>query len=144
MLDLTELQVAMHLPDVADGLKALDLPVSDIKQLFLHLDRHRQGEITVEEFKEGLHRMKNPATRFDIACLSATIGGSVSFTERLEQRAQRTCASFQHLKATLQDAFSDLEELHLPGGAMSEMPELLLRKEGRIEGIVAMTTPRYS
>mmetsp|Transcript_94178 Transcript_94178/g.304278 ORF Transcript_94178/g.304278 Transcript_94178/m.304278 type:complete len:434 (-) Transcript_94178:157-1458(-) len=142
-LDYVELQDAMSVPQVASALKGLDLPVLDIKELFAHLDKGRQGEITLEAFGSGLRLMKQPASRFDIACLSATIGGSVTFTGRLKARATAMHDRLEGLGQTLAAAFEEVEQVARHGHA-SEAPELHLRRTGRIECGRPPVTPRYS
>lgn len=143
-LIFSDLEEGMLIPGVAVALKDLQLPVQSIVELFDHLDKKREGHITVENMRKGLAQLKMPATRFDIACLSATIGGSCTFTKRVEKRSVSSYEKLCKLSVQLDSAFSELELLHLPGGQMAEMPELVLRKNGRIENGVPLSTPRYS
>mmetsp|Transcript_21743 Transcript_21743/g.61693 ORF Transcript_21743/g.61693 Transcript_21743/m.61693 type:complete len:461 (-) Transcript_21743:151-1533(-) len=143
-LQFIDIEEALLIPQIAAALRDLQLPVKGTRELFEHLDKRRVGEISVLELRHGLALMKNPATRFDIACLSATIGGSCTFTARIEQKAIAAYDELCDLSTTLETAFSELELLHLPGGKMSEMPELVLRKNGRIADGDPLSTPRYS
>merc|ERR1740138_891582 len=50
-LDFKELQEGMLVPQVRHAYQMLDLPVTDLKQLWTHLDQDRRGEVTVDEFE---------------------------------------------------------------------------------------------
>lgn len=127
-----DLAEAMLVPQVGKALKDLNLPVKGVQELFDHLDKQRLGEITVQELKQGLTQMKKPAGRFDIACLSASMGGCCTYTARMERRAVEAHDRLVMLRGKLHGAFSELEQLHKPGGPMSTMPELMLRQAGLI------------
>merc|ERR1719199_49348 len=65
-LQFRDFEDAMLMPQVQMAFKNLDLPVTNIKDLFNHLDKRRREEVTVEEFEKGILLLKRPASRFDV------------------------------------------------------------------------------
>merc|ERR1712125_221887 len=61
VLTLKDLQEAYNIPQVSHALRQLELPLPDLKALFSHLDRQRQGTITLDDFEKGVVALKLPA-----------------------------------------------------------------------------------
>merc|ERR1712046_262114 len=91
---------AMRIPSIKRALKQLDLPLTNILDLFKHLDVHKLGEVTIPEVRKGIINLKSPASRFDIACLAAKLGGSVTYVSRLEGRTDMLVGTVKELSQT--------------------------------------------
>lgn len=137
-----EFQEATSVTVVQRALAKLDLPVTDYEELFQHLDRDRCGEILPEEFQARLETMKRPANRFDIACLTASIGGSVTYVTRMEQRSKVLLDDLHTLKVGMRRSFSELHALTKTDA--DSVPEVVLRKAGRIYNPVPPGPPRFT
>jgi len=129
-LGIVDMQEALLIPQIASALNELKLPVANLKELFLHLDKDRQGAISMTAFEQGLRTLKQSATRFDVACLSANIEGSAAFTSKLSTKANITDNGLSALRATLASAFAVVEEV---AAERSNDPVALLRRSGRIQ-----------
>jgi len=140
-LTLRDFQDAMQLPQVAHAIRQLDLPVSDIKHLHTHLDKRRCGEVTAEEFEKGCLLLKMPASRFDVACLTANIGGSVTYVSRLENRCDDMMDELTGCNVAIARASKELNEFRL---SMGDVPEVGLRKDGRIKMGPPQKASRYT
>eukprot|EP00929_Paragymnodinium_shiwhaense_P025306 TRINITY_DN15343_c0_g1_i1.p1 TRINITY_DN15343_c0_g1~~TRINITY_DN15343_c0_g1_i1.p1 ORF type:complete len:459 (+),score=122.76 TRINITY_DN15343_c0_g1_i1:73-1449(+) len=143
-LTLRDLQDAFMIPQVSHALRQLELPFADLKELFLHLDKQRRGAITVDQFEKGLQLLKVPAARFDVACLTANIGGSVSFCSRLQTRTDNICGDLRELKTTIGCALDELRRLATSEDEMGKVPEVVLRRQGKIKPGVPPKKQRYS
>jgi hypothetical protein len=143
-LDEHSLRDALSVPEVAAAFKRLDLPVKDVEELFEHLDRHHKGEITIQEFEHGLSELNQPSNRFDMACLSATVGGAATFAKVLSMRTGYCSGGLSQLKADLEPAFALLEELARPEGGMGQVPEVRLRAAGKIKTHLPTLAQRYT
>jgi len=134
-------------PQVAQAVKKLDLPITDPEELFEHLDKTHIGTVSVEDFDRGLVNMKRPATRYDVACLTATIGGSVTYTGRIARRANRFITNMDELRFLLGTSFAELSQL--AGGEEEESkqnvpPEIFLRQSHAIFNPEPPEAPRYT
>lgn len=143
-LDRRELEEAMSVPQISAAFKHLELPVGNVDELFSHLDRDKSGSITVEEFEAGVRLMKMPAKRFDVACLTATVGGHVTFVKNLEKRCDGLVGEMEYLADTLNSAFAELSTLVDPNSDTGAVPEVILRKAGRIRNCQPPAQPRYT
>lgn len=131
-LTRADLRDAMFVPAVAKAFRRLELPVEDVDELFLNLDTERRGEITLDELEKGMQIMKQPTTRFDVACLTARIGGSVTFAGRLHKRTEAMYDQLGALREALEGAFDDLGALADPESDSGQVAEVGLRQAGKI------------
>jgi len=129
-IKLRDLRESMGLGQIRDAFKKLELPVKSTEELFVHLDKRCEGAITLQEFEKGLLGLKKPASRFDIACLTARIGGSVTYVARLESRTDKLNDELIELKTSIGKA---IKTLHLFANAENRDPEVLLRRDGKIK-----------
>jgi len=146
-IDLRTLSESMCVPAVKKAYDQLDLPLRTPEDLMDHLDRARSGTLTVEDFGHGVAAMKKPSTNYDVACLTATIGGSVTYCTRIERRSQKLVDQLDELRYVLGSSFVELGKIAQPGGASSEteqVPEVHLRLAGRIFNPVPPEPPRYT
>lgn len=139
-----DLQEAISVPQVAAAFKQLELPVQDVKELFSHLDRDRSGAISMQELETGIKQMKQPATRFDVACMTAQIGGSGQCVDQLKQRCKHLHRDLDSLKIHLGSAFAELSCLIQADCSTGQVPEVILRRAGRIQLGRPPAQPRYS
>jgi len=129
-LGIVDMREALLIPQIASAFNELKLPVADLKELFLHLDKERQGAISMPAFEQGLRKLTQSATRFDVACLSANIEGSAAYTSKLSKKARDTDDGLSALRATLASAFAVVEEV---AAERSNDPVAVLRRSGRIQ-----------
>merc|ERR1712113_689477 len=122
---------ALSVPQAEAALKFLELPVTDVTELFSHIDKDKRGEISKEQFQEGLTQLKRPASRQDAAMLTASIGGIGYTVDCLEQRAEDVVSKMNRLNSTLGTAFAGLREL--AEGSAGQDVEVFLRKVGCIK-----------
>jgi len=132
-LEFQDLQDAMAVPQVAGAIRQLELPVEDLRQLFNHLDKDRKGRIDLLQLEKGLVQLKKPATRFDVACLTANIGGSVTFVNRLEARSDELEEELGFLHLLIAKARDALRKLATSADGMGNDPDVILRKAGKIK-----------
>lgn len=145
-IDLKELSDAMSNPKFFQAFKALQLPVESSADLFKHLDATDAGEITMQAFETGLLKMKSSSSRFDVAILTATVGGAAGFVCDMEGRTDAVLQDLRRVRGSLQGAFSDLRAAALR--EVERSPEVRLRAEGRIynsaEDFNPVQNPRYT
>mmetsp|Transcript_51404 Transcript_51404/g.122168 ORF Transcript_51404/g.122168 Transcript_51404/m.122168 type:complete len:350 (-) Transcript_51404:108-1157(-) len=131
-IDFLELKEAMEIPQVAAAFKQLDLPVPDPDKLFKQIDKRRAGEVSVQEFKEGLLRLKEPATRVDYARLAARLGGKVTYMDRVEARTEDLRRKLHQTAESLSFAMEKLGSYTESEGVSEWLPEVPLRAQGRM------------
>lgn len=145
-IDLKEMSDAMSNPKFFQAFKELELPVESANELFKHLDGNEAGEISMHAFETGLLKMKSSSSRFDVAILTATVGGAAGFVCDMEGRTDGVLQDLRRARGSLQDAFSDLRALALR--EVEHSPEVRLRAEGRIynsaEDFNPVQKPRYT
>lgn len=137
---LKDLRDSMINDDVRSSFKLLDLPVKSTEELFNHIDRDNTGEITIEAFHNGLMALKKPASRFDLACLTAKIGGSVTYVARLEHRTDILAEDIRGLKKSIGEAISILHDF---ANADHREPEVVMRRAGIIKPGIPAKKSRY-
>jgi hypothetical protein len=140
-LRLRDIRESMALPKIKEWYKRLELPVKSTEELFVHLDKRCEGAITLQEFESGIIGLKKPASRFDIACLTARIGGSVTYVSRLEDRTDKLNDELLSLKASIDRAITTL---HSFANAENRDPEVLLRRDGKIKAGPPPRKMRYT
>lgn len=138
-IDLKELVDAMSVTAFAQAFKELELPVSTISELFLHLDHTGSGEITIDEFEAGITKMKSSSSRFDVAILTATVGGASTFVNTMDGRTETVLEDLQSVRQKLSGAFAELRELALH--EVQQVPEVRLRAMGCIRSAAADAMP---
>lgn len=144
MIGRREFQEAMSVSFVQRAIEKLDLPCETPEGLFQHLDRDRCGEMTPQEFQGRLETMKRPANRFDIACLTASIGGSVTYVNRMETRTDTLLTELRDLKVRMRRSFAELNHLTRTDQDSGQVPEVVLRKAERIFNPVPPGSPRFT
>eukprot|EP00927_Polykrikos_kofoidii_P078267 TRINITY_DN75114_c0_g1_i1.p1 TRINITY_DN75114_c0_g1~~TRINITY_DN75114_c0_g1_i1.p1 ORF type:complete len:449 (-),score=73.06 TRINITY_DN75114_c0_g1_i1:79-1353(-) len=144
VLVLRDFQDALQLPQILLAFRRLELPVSDLTELFKHLDRRRVDAITLDEFSNGLLNLKRPASRFDVACLTANIGGSATFVTRLEKRTQNLGGELEAVSKCLNKALHELQHLATSEEGMGSVPEVNARRQGKIKMGPPVKKTRYS
>jgi len=140
-----DFQDAMSIPQLALVFRRLELPLLNTESLFRHIDHQRKGRITLEQFEKTLTNLKKPANRFDVACLTATLGGSSTSVLRLERRADAVLGKLESVKRTLSSSFAELNVLAQPDQETGQVPEVVLRRAGAIVNVAAASAPpRYT
>jgi hypothetical protein len=132
LLDFREIREGMQIPQVKKAYNDLDLPVTDIHQLWEHLDERAEGEITLDQFEHGCKILLEPAKRFDMACLSARLHGRAAFAENLERRCESTIADMDDLFARLSVGMGKLRKHVLSEDVNELFAEVGLRRAGRM------------
>jgi len=127
---LHELQAAMDAPQVAHAFEQLDLPISDINELFRYLDKTNQGFISLDELVEGCLALKRPASRVDMMRFTARLGNSVRRASSLEGRAEANRQRLCGLTKNLQAMMTEVREYSYV--LAHRIPEVELRRQGKI------------
>lgn len=143
-LDMKEVKDAMSVPVIRDGLKNLNLPLTDAAELFDHIDKAGTGELSVDEFEDGLLKLREPTSRFDMACLTAQIGSSVAITTRLDKRSEALLETMHALSASLVDAFAELGDTAYSEEQVEVAPEVGLRRSRAIRPGPPPKVQRYT
>jgi len=131
-IDFLELKEAMEIPQVAAAFTQLDLPVPEPYKLFKQIDKRNRGHVSVEEFKEGLLRLKEPATRVDYARLAARLGGKVTYMDRVEARTEVLRQKLHDTAKALSFAMEQLGSYTESQGVSEWLPEVPLRAAGKM------------
>lgn len=139
-----EFNDAMSVKHVENAIKRLDLPVADNEQLFQHLARDSGNEMTPAEFQKRMETILRPANRFDIACLTAGIGGSVTHVHRMDKRTDELINDLRGLKVRMRRSFSELNQMTRTGQESGDVPEVVLRQAGRIFNPIPPGPPRFT
>merc|ERR1712232_1490156 len=106
LLDLREIKEALVVPLVKKTYDELELPVTDVEQLWHHLDEHDAGEITLDRFSDGCGKLLEPARRFDMAVLSAKLNARSQFAENLGDRCEAVTQDMEVLFKKLTTGFA--------------------------------------
>lgn len=139
VIDAREFEDSSSVPQVRRALDKLNLPVTGTEELFNHLDTENVGHLTAAQLQKGLEKLTQPATRFDIACLTATIGGSVTYTGRITKRADGVIDSLEEMRHLMSQSFAELNKM-----THNDVPEVALRKKGIIYNPVPPGPTRYT
>lgn len=129
-LDYRELREGLDVPGVRKAWKELDLPVIDLPQLWHHLDYTDKGEITLDEFEKGCRRLKDPASRYDMAMLAARLHGNAVRSGDLAARCSLASEDVDMLCNILGGAFAHLRQYVLSDEVGDQIPEVGLRRAG--------------
>lgn len=133
LLDLREIREAMMVAPVKKAYDELHLPVTDLNQLWAHLDTYSEGEITPDQFEHGCASLLEPATRIDMASLSAKLNGRASFAENLGRRCDETISEMDHIFSGLQVGFAKMRA-HVLSDEINELfAEVGLRRAGKMK-----------
>lgn len=143
-ITIRELKDAQFVPAVAKAFKQLDLPLTDMTELFRHLDKNRKGAITPQEFEQNLSIMVKPSTCLDVCSLTASIGGSVTYVSRMGQRSDFLIEQMDTLRDLLETSYSELGKLSDPNLVSSPVAEVGLRQKGVIYNPIPPGPPRYT
>jgi hypothetical protein len=131
-LDFKELQEGMMVPQVKTAYDRLELPVTDLHQLWIHLDTERAGEISTDEFEAGCLSLLEPANRFDMASLSAKLNGRAAFGDHLAHRCDDVVEDMSVLFQKLSYGFAKMREHVLSEDVNTLIPEVGLRQAGKM------------
>jgi len=131
-LDLREIREGMMVAQVKKAYDELDLPVTDLNQLWAHLDEHCEGEITLEQFEHGCQVLLEPAKRFDMACLSAKLAGRGVFADNLGKRCDGTVREMDKLFKRLSWGMAKCRQHAMSDEIKEVFPEVGLRRAGRM------------
>mmetsp|Transcript_31984 Transcript_31984/g.56540 ORF Transcript_31984/g.56540 Transcript_31984/m.56540 type:complete len:441 (-) Transcript_31984:40-1362(-) len=129
-MDYRDLKEGLDVPGVRAAWKALDLPVTDMGQLWQHLDPMGKGEISLREFEKGCRRLKDPASRLDMACLAAKLNGNAVRCGDLDARCVYVSDDMETLCSILGGAFTHLRQYVLSDEVNENIPEVGLRRAG--------------
>jgi len=132
-LDEREIKEAMHVFAVKKVYDELDLPVTDMKQLWAHLDPLSEGEISLDAFEYGCQTLLEPAKRYDMAALSARLNGRAEFTKVLLERCDTTLQNMDSLCAKLRYGFATMRTHVLSDHVNEVFAEVGLRRAGKME-----------
>jgi hypothetical protein len=131
-LDYKELQEAMLVPQVKHAYQRLNLPVTDLHQLWLHLDQDLDNEVSLEDFESGCLSLLEPAKRFDMACLSAKLNGRAAFGQRLSDRCDHVVDDLEVLSSKLSYGFAKMRTYVMSEDVNTLIPEVSLRQAGKM------------
>jgi len=131
-IDLQELKDALLIPEIALGFHQLELPLKDAETLFSHVDDKDHGRVSLHQLIECIEVLGMPATTFDTCCLTARIGGTATFTTRLVTRTDKLINRLQDLGALLTCGIEELTRAAIEDPDLTEVPDIQLRKAGRI------------
>jgi len=132
-LDFREIKEAMMLPSVKKVYDELKLPVTDLKQLWTHLDPFSTGEVTLDEFEHGCISLLEPAGRLDMAHLSARLNGRGAFAKNLGDRCDATIDDLDHICGRLTVGFAKLRRHVLSEDINETFAEVGLRRLGKMK-----------
>mmetsp|Transcript_103766 Transcript_103766/g.298101 ORF Transcript_103766/g.298101 Transcript_103766/m.298101 type:complete len:299 (-) Transcript_103766:93-989(-) len=141
-LRLRDVEDCMHMQSVKEGMDSLDLPFADLDEMFHHLDLNKKGELSIEEFTDGLMHIRKPSNANDNTALTARIGGSVTYVKRMGFRADGLRDKLHDLRHVLGASFEELGRLAEPNAG--SMAEVALRRTGVISNSISPSPPRYT
>merc|ERR1712137_404365 len=107
-------------------------------------DRGKRGEITIEQFSNGLQALTEPATRYDLACVSASLGGCTAYAAKLEGRAVDCSERVSKLKDLLGEAYREVTNYANDDSGMGKVGAVMLRRTGAIQPPTPRKPQRYS
>mmetsp|Transcript_193 Transcript_193/g.633 ORF Transcript_193/g.633 Transcript_193/m.633 type:complete len:546 (-) Transcript_193:64-1701(-) len=141
-IDFLELKEAMEIPQVAAAFTQLDLPVPEPFKLFKQIDKRNRGHVSVDEFREGLLRLKEPATRVDYARLAARLGGKVTYMDSVEARTEVLRQKLHDTAKALSFAMEQLGSYTESQGVSEWLPEVPLRAAGKMQSAKELTAQK--
>mmetsp|Transcript_52121 Transcript_52121/g.137896 ORF Transcript_52121/g.137896 Transcript_52121/m.137896 type:complete len:409 (-) Transcript_52121:15-1241(-) len=137
-LDLEELKSAFDNPVIARAFRQLDIPASDVEELFRALDVDDSGDITFDEFINGCMRLKSPPDRKDHMKLSMDLRRGIVLSSRFCDRCDRVQSGLQHTTATLNVVFAELRK----HAQQSDDVVMARRKQGKVFKPTTTEAPR--
>lgn len=142
-IDYQELQDAFIIPEIVSAFKVLELPVHDAATMFAQLG-NSTFVTTVDELMDGIVKLSQKATPFDTCCLTATIGGTASYTTHLCERSTDVIDSLHDIRKTLRVGIDELTRAAAEDPELKEVPEVVLRKAGKINHAEEKRSQRYT
>lgn len=142
-IDYQELQDAFAIPEIVNAFQVLELPVHDAATMFAQLGCD-DFITTVEELMDGIQKLSQKALPFDTCCLTATIGGTASYATRLVARSDDVVHNLRDIRRTLKAGIAELNRAIVEDDDLKEVPEVVLRKAGKINHHVNNRTQRYT
>lgn len=111
-LDAVEFKQAMKKRHVKESLALIDIPVSDLKDLFDLLDPTKTGAITIDEFCKGSQKLKGVAKSKDLIRVSVKVGKQIGklsgMTELQEEKNEQLDNVVDRLASIDNDFLADL------------------------------------
>jgi len=123
----------MAIPSVKKVYDELKLPVSDIHELWTHLDPFGIGDISLDDFEHHCMGLLEPAGRMDMAELSARLNGRGAFAEHLGVRCDAAIADMDDIFGRLTIGFTKLRKHVLSEDVNEIFPEVGLRRAGKMK-----------
>lgn len=142
-IDQQELQDAFAIPEIVDAFEVLELPVKDAGTMFAQLGCDSMVT-TVDELIDGITKLSASALPFDTCCLTATIGGTASYATRLVDRSHEVFHNLRDIRHTLKAGIAELDRAIVEDDDLNQVPEVVLRKAGRIKHEVTHRFQRYT
>lgn len=142
-IDYQELQDAFMIPEIVSAFQVLELPVTDAATMFAQLGNH-DFVTTTDELMDGIVKLSQKATPFDTCCLTATIGGTASYTTHLCARSTDVVDTLRDIRHTLKFGIDELTRAVQEEPDLKEVPEVVLRKAGKINHHVDNRSQRYT
>lgn len=144
-IDFQEVKDVFSVPEVLQALKTLELPITDAGQLWMQLGATNENfRTTVDEMMASIEALTSKATPFDTCCLTARIGGTATFTTRLVTRADDMVHELKDIRHLLKFGIDELSRAAAEDEDLKEVPEVLLRKAGRINHHRKLKSQRFS
>jgi len=143
-MDFAELRDAWMVPQVKAAFKHFELPMQDPYTLFEHVDKRKDGFITVNQLMYEIDFLTQKATPFDTCCLTARIGGTATFTTRLVQRTDEVASQLEFVGSKLAIGMEALSRAVVENEDLTQVPEVLLRKQGKIKHHREVKMSRYT
>jgi len=143
-IDYMEVRDAFLVPEIIHAIKILELPMQTPEALFAHVDITESGRISVDELLKAIQVLISKATPFDTCCLTARIGGTATFSTRLVARTEKVEEKLADIRQTLSLGMKELSRAAEEDEDLTQVPEVGLRKEGRIKHHKAKDLSRYT
>lgn len=145
-IDWQEVKDAFADPDLITAFQTLELPIKDANQFFTQLGAADDEDyrIGIDEFMDTIKVLTSKATAFDTCCLTARIGGTATFTTRLVGRTDGMVHDLRDIRKMLKLGVDELSRAAVEDEDLKEVPEVLLRKAGKIDHHRSFKTQRFS
>lgn len=146
---------ALRVRDIRDSLQTnavkrafdgLELPLQVPDELWHYLDSQirKTGEMSVEEFTNGVLALVKRSTPTDVCALTARLGGSVTYITRMGRRTADLRSDLEDLRSLLHTSYEELAKLADPNVKGGQMAEVGLRMSRAIANRDLPGPPRYT
>eukprot|EP00930_Biecheleria_cincta_P083622 TRINITY_DN73158_c0_g1_i1.p1 TRINITY_DN73158_c0_g1~~TRINITY_DN73158_c0_g1_i1.p1 ORF type:complete len:434 (-),score=78.88 TRINITY_DN73158_c0_g1_i1:117-1418(-) len=144
-IDFQEVSDAFSSPDIVNVFKTLELPITDALALWTQLGAKTEDfRTSLDDLMTSIEALTSKATAFDTCCLTARIGGTATFTTRLVARADDVVHEFKDIRQLLKAGIDELSRAAVEDEDLKEVPEVLLRKAGKINHQRNFKSQRFS